>query len=289
MGENVLDALRRRQAALAARIAEPQSAADRATLRVEILALFEDLEAASAGVATLKDDANRLAEAWRALPEPAPAAAASGTRPANDQIKVHTDRLNASTFVEKGWNLIALGDHVGAERALAHALELAPDDPRTEALLGWARMHQEKFDEALTSFQRVLMRDATNAMARVNIGFICLKRRIFGEAIEHLSRALHSEDRKAALYAHFYLGLVYLEREMHADACAFLEKAIGLGPNLIEAYYHLGHAHLLSGVRDRALETWRRGAEANKFNPWSKRCADMVSRVERGEAVLRSA
>lgn len=289
MREAALDALRRRQAALASRMAGPEAAADRAVLRLEILALFEELEAAGAGVAELKDDVNRLAEAWKELPPAAPNASPSGQRSDDDHSRRHTDRLNASTFVEKGWSLIAVGEHAEAEMALLHALKLAPDDPQTEALLGWAQMHQEKLDEALASFQRVLMRDAMNAMARVNIGYICLRRRIFGEAIEHLSRAMLSEDRKAVLYAHFYLGLVYLEREMYADACTFLEKAIGLGPNLIEAYYHLGHAHWLHGEPDRALETWRHGAEANKFNQWAKRCADMAGSVERGEAVSRSA
>jgi tetratricopeptide (TPR) repeat protein len=286
MREAALDALRRRQAALASRIAGPLAAADRAVLRLEILAMFEELEAAGAGVAELKDEVNRLAEAWKELPATAPNAAPSGLGGGSG---THTDRLNASTFVEKGWSLIAAGDHAGAETALLHALELAPDDPRTEALIGWAQMHQEKLDDALASFQRVLLRDAKNAMARVNIGYICLRRRIFGEAIEHLSRALYSDDRKAVLYAHFYLGLVYLEREMYADAETFLEKAIGLGPNLIEAYYHLGHAHWLHGEPDRALETWRRGAGANRFNQWAKRCADMVGSVERGEAISRSA
>jgi tetratricopeptide (TPR) repeat protein len=168
-------------------------------------------------------------------------------------------------------------------------LELAPDDPRTEALLGWAQMHQEKYDDALLAFQRVLMREPGNAMARVNLGYICLKRRIFGEAIEHLSRAMRCEDKKANLYAHFYMGLVYLEREMFADAAVFLERAISLGPNLIEAYYHLGRAHWLNGVRDRALETWRRGADANKFNPWAKRCSEMAETAERDESVVPSA
>jgi tetratricopeptide (TPR) repeat protein len=150
-------------------------------------------------------------------------------------------------------------------------------------------MHQEKYDDALLSFQLVLMREPANSMARVNLGYICLKRRIFGEAIEHLSRALRADDRKAVLYAHFYLGLVYLEREMFEDAVAFLQRAIALGPNLIEAHYHLGRAHWWNGARDRALDTWRRGADANKFNPWAKRCAEMLEQVEQGEAVPRSA
>lgn len=287
MGERPGDALRRRHAAISARLEDPQAASERAQLRNEILALFQDVESAVADLVGLKDEVKRLGERWKSL-QPAvsePAPAPRLTRSPHPQ----SDHLNASSFVEKGWNLISLGDYPGAERALRRALELAPDDPSSEALLGWAQMHQEKYDDALLSFQRVLAREPGDAMARVNLGYICLKRRIFGEAIEHLARALRAGDKKAALYAHFYMGLVYLEREMFEDASAFLDKAIALGPNLIEAYFHLGRAHWLHGARERALETWRRGADANKFNPWAKRCAEMAARAERGEPVSVSA
>ena len=172
---------------------------------------------------------------------------------------------------------MSLGDHAGAEAALQHALSLSPNDPQGLALLGWAQMLQEKYDEALLNFQRVLMREPQNSLARVNVGYICLKKKIFGEAIEHLSKALRLDnDRKATLYAHFYLGLVYLERDMFEDAQTFFQKSLALGPNLIEAYYELGRAFWFNGQRDEAMQTWRDGFAANKFAPWSKRCAEVL-------------
>ena len=86
-------------------------------------------------------------------------------------------------------------------------------------------MLQDKFDDALLNFQKVLVREPQNALARINVGYICLKKGIFGEAIEHLSRAIRLDnDKKATLYAHFYLGLVYLERDMFEDAQTFFQK-----------------------------------------------------------------
>ena len=68
------------------------------------------------------------------------------------------------------------------------------------------------------------MREPANSLARINVGYICLKKRIFGEAIEHLSKAIRmANDKKATLYAHYYLGLVYLEREMFEDADTSVE------------------------------------------------------------------
>jgi tetratricopeptide (TPR) repeat protein len=145
-------------------------------------------------------------------------------------------------------------------------------------------MLDEDYDEALGNFSKVLMKEPANALARINVGYICLKKGIFGEAIEHLSKAIRLDnDAKATLYAHYYLGLVYLEREMYEDAQTFFRKSLTLGPNLVEAYFELGRAHWLGGQKDDAKEAWRAGAAANKFNPWGKRCAEVLAKVEAGE------
>jgi tetratricopeptide (TPR) repeat protein len=262
--------------------------ADRDTVKAEIIALFKSVEAHLGELTALRDDIKRLVDKWKALPSTAaPSLAPQFTA---EKPLVHADHLGASTFVEKGWSRLSLGDYEGAETALVKALELSPNDPQTEALLGWAQMLQEKYDDALLNFQKVLMRQPANALARINVGYICLKKRIFGEAIEHLSKAIRLDnDRKATLYAHFYLGLVYLEREMYEDAQTFFQKTLALGPNLIEAYYELGRAFWFAGERERATQAWREGYAANKFNPWGKRCAEVLQTVEAGGEPPRTA
>jgi tetratricopeptide (TPR) repeat protein len=275
MGE-LGDAYRARLAALATRLDAPSAAAERDALRDALIALGKGLEQDLADLATLKEEAKALVERWKGLQVTA-APAFTAERP------VVADHIGASTFIEKGWTRISLGDYAGAEEALGKALKLAPDDPQAVSLLGWAQMLQEKHDDALMQFQKVLMREPGNALARINVGYICLKKRIFGEAIEHLSRAIRLDsDRKATLYAHFYLGLVYLERDMFEDAQTFFQKTLTLGPNLIEAYYELGRAYWFNGQKEEAVQTWRDGYTANKFNPWGKKCAEVLATVERG-------
>ena len=247
-------------------------------------------------IAGLKTDVLALIDQWKQLataPETAtaPDAAAEPVPPAplpDARPLVQADHLGASTFIERGWHQISSGDADGAEASLTRALQLAPDDPQAEALLGWAQMLQQKHDEALLLFQRVLLRDPNNSLARVNVGYICLKKGIFGEAIEHLSRVIRADnDRKATLYAHFYLGLVYLERDMYEDAQGFFRRSLSLGPNLIEAYYELGRALWFGGDPAEARRAWREGFQANKFSPWGKRCAELLQTVEAGGAPLR--
>ena len=150
-------------------------------------------------------------------------------------------------------------------------------------MLGCAQMLQEQYDTARRTFEGVLARDPQHALARTNIGYICLRTKQYGDAIEQLSLAItQGTDRKATLYAHLYLGMVYREREMFVDAETFFRKALALGPNLLQAWYELGYTFWSSGRRADALTAWKTGAEANKFSPWGKRCAAVVTMVEQG-------
>ncbi len=296
MTDSTLTSLRAQFDELSASLGAPEAAARRAALKADIIALYRAVEQEMGELALLKEEVKGLVQRWKAIDEdvatvsaPPVAAPAALSTPQPPEGPTRADHLNASTYLEKGWSLISLGDHAGAEAALAKALALAPNDPQGESLLGWAQMLQAKYDDALLNFQKVLMRQPQNSLARINVGYICLKKQIFGEAIEHLSKAIRLDnDRKATLYAHYYLGLLYLEREMYEDAQNFLRKAIALGPNLIEAHYELGRAIFFAGDREGAMTAWREGARANKFNPWGKRCAATLQEVEAGGSPPRS-
>jgi tetratricopeptide (TPR) repeat protein len=291
MSESLMAGLKGQYQELEGRLLAAQDAAAREAVKREIIALFKRVDGALTELGQLKEGLRGLAERYKQMNNaggvagtPAPAPQFTGARPA-----VQADHLGASTFIEKGWSLISLGDYAGAVQALEKALQLSPGEIQAQSLLGWAQMLHEDYDEALSTFSRVLMKEPANALARINVGYICLKKRIFGEAIEHLSKAIRLDnDRKATLYAHYYLGLVYLEREMYEDAQTFFRKTLALGPNLIEAYYDLGRAQWFGGNKAGARRTWSEGQKANKFNPWAKRCQEMLDLVAAGGEVPRS-
>jgi tetratricopeptide (TPR) repeat protein len=264
-----------------------QVGAERDGVKKDIISLFKRVDAALTDLAQVKEEIRGLVEQYKQSSNGSGTSAApqfSGTLPA-----VHADHLGASTYIEKGWSLISLGDYGAAIQALEKALTLSPGAVDATSLLGWAQMLNENYDEALGNFSKVLMKEPANALARINVGYICLKKGIFGEAIEHLSKAIRLDnDRKATLYAHYYLGLVYLQREMYEDAQTFLRKTLKLGPNLIEAYFELGRALWLGGEREEAVRVWTEGYKKNKFNPWAKRCLEMVEVASAGGEVPRS-
>lgn len=289
MADRLAALYRTRFAALDARLKAPTASKERDRLKSDISDLFRALDAELGELGKLKDEVRQLIERWKTLDgaressretarEPSTAPEFAGERPV-----LHSDHLGASTFIEKGWNLISSGEYDGAEAALKKALTLSPGEPQAESLLGWAMMLNEKYDDALLAFQKVLMRAPANALARVNLGYVCLRKRLFGEAIEHLSRAIRLDnDRRATMYANFYLGLVYVERGMFDEAQAFLKRAIALGPNLLQAQFELGRAYWRAGQRDDAVAAWRAGYAANKLNPWGQRCGEAVATVDAG-------
>lgn len=258
---------------------------ERAALKAEIIALYRDVDRELSVLTALKEEVKDLVAKWKRLPAPdsAPAPTPSeDTDIALPAISGRVDHLGASTFVAKGWSAISIGDFAAAENSLGKALDLAPEDLEAAALLGWALMGQQRYDEALTVLNGVVAREPSHALARVNIGYVCLQQGAYGDAIEHLVRAARADDRKATLYANLYLGQLYQRREMYDDAVAFFHTALSLGPNLIEARYELGRTHRLAGDHDAALEAWRGGAQASKLNVWSKRCEDALAAVAQG-------
>jgi len=286
MSEPASATFRARFREIEALLAGASTGPDREAVKREIIALFKAVDASLTELTQLKEEIRGLVDRYKqaaAAAVPAQAPQFTGSRPA-----VHEDHIGASTFIEKGWSLISLGDHAGAIQALNRALALSPGAVQAQSLLGWAQMLSEQYDDALGTFSRVLMSEPANALARINVGYICLRKGIFGEAIEHLSKAIRLDnDRKATLYAHYYLGLVYFEREMYEDAQTFFRKTLQIGPNLLEAWFELGRALWFGGDRERAVEAWTEGHKANKFSPWAKRCKEMIDLAASGGDIPR--
>lgn len=199
------------------------------------------------------------------------------------------DELNASTFVDRGWSKLAVGDFVAAEVALRKALELNPGDLYAAVLLAWAEVAQERSDDALARLAVVLAGAPQHALGHVVAGHAHLRAERWPEAEAHLAQALALEgDRKAALYAWYYMGQLKLSTSRWDEAIAAFARALEYGPNLVEARYETGHAHWGAGRPDAARAAWKAGADANRFNPWSARCREMLATLDAGGTPTRA-
>jgi tetratricopeptide (TPR) repeat protein len=269
---DALGGMRDRYARLAGRMQKLAFMAppERERLRQELEELASAAEAALADVLELKERIRGLAHDLGAAPPV--------------QACVRVDHLGSATFVEQGWSLLANGEYAEAAERLHRALELAPRDIDIETMLGWALMRAGRYDAATLTLDGVLAREPAHALARASVGYVRLKQGDFAGALEQLSGVLSAgADRKASLYANFYLGLLYLEREMYCDAKSYLASALELAPNLIEAWWQLGRACYLEGNPADAGRAWRHGAETGRYTSWGDRCRRALERLD-GEA-----
>jgi len=288
MADDLVQSVKARRVQISAALEAARTPPSLAAVKKDIIALFKQVDGAITDLTAVKAEIRTLVDRYKQAEEQGEAGGGAAPGIETARPVVQADHIGASTFIGKGWSLISLGDYDGAIQALAKALALSPGEVEAESLLGWAQMLKEDYDDALATLQKVLMKEPGNSLARINLGYVCLKKKIYGEAIEHLSKAIRmANDPKATLYANFYLGLVYLQREMFEDAENFFKKTLDIGPNMIEAYYELGRAQWLCGNADAAKATWQAGFAANKFNPWGKKCRDMLATVEAGGAPPR--
>lgn len=179
--------------------------------------------------------------------------------------------LDIATYLDRAWNLIVMEEYDEATNNLKKVLEIDPKNLRGLGLMGLSLMHKEMYDEAMLYFQKVILIEPDNPFALNNLGFICYKKGIWGEAIEHLSKvARQTKDKMARIYANYYLGLVYYEREMITDAVKFFEEALKLGPNLQEISYYLGTAELKRYEFRKAVEYFEKCMNIDKESKYGK-------------------
>ena len=280
-----LESLRDRHQRLLARLHGEHATTELALLKKEIIALIREADAGVAAFSVLRDDVRAMVAEWKAVEQRSNTPA---TTPVPATLRV--DHLGASTFIEKGWSRLSTGDAIGAEESLRRALELSPADPQIFTLLAWALVQQERFDDAQTALDAARRVAPDFSLAGVVGGLLALRRANPEHAVQLLREAITdaSADRRSVLYAHLYLGVALREANAHQESMAVLQRALELGPNMLEAALELGYTMRAVGDESGALATWRRAASANKFSPWGKRCAELVVMHERGEVAVGS-
>lgn len=206
-------------------------------IRKEIEQLYTELADSSKALTQAQEDLKTITQEFKSR-----SSAKTEVDKFYSFVKSQTSaELDIATLNDRAWNLICMKKFAEAIEVTSRVLAIDPRDVKALGYTGFALMNQERYDDAMLYFQEVLLIEPDNPFALNNLGYICYKKGIWGEAIEHLTNAAkQTKDRMAALYANYYLGLVYYDRNMILDAVKFFEAAVKLGPNLQEAYYYLG-------------------------------------------------
>src|SRR3954454_24911617 len=143
MSETGAQGYRTMFATLDKKLSSPDATKNLDALKAELAAFYRTVDKDVDQLTALREETRGLIDRWKALRGEQPSLAPTFAAERPDVAR--EDHIGASTFIEKGWSKLALGDHEGAETALRRAIELSPKDPQAQALLGWALMHQEKY------------------------------------------------------------------------------------------------------------------------------------------------
>ncbi len=263
-----------------------------AQLKEDIIACFREADAALLAAQAAKDAVKALAERWKVLNTNTPSAAQNQSAPAQvlsaaaAPVSARVDLLGASTFVEKGWNLLSLGQVPEAIVALQKALSLAPGQVEALVLLAWAYVNDGQLDAAHAPLEEARAQAPDDALAVMVWGRWLALQGHFTDADRCLEQVAASGDGRAALYAHLYRAQLQRTLGAHDAAALTLRHALQKGPNLVQAWYELGRTHWECGRRADALQAWQSGSAANKFSPWGKRCAALLDLVAASQELV---
>jgi arylsulfatase A-like enzyme/Tfp pilus assembly protein PilF len=150
-----------------------------------------------------------------------------------------------------------------SEEAIEDCQEALKIDPEYEsAILTLAHAYrlQEKYDDAIAGYDRLIQLNPRDARPHVNLGDIYLKLKDIDKATSHLQQAIEM-DPEMSSRAHNLLGSAYLEKKKLEEAEQEITKALELRPRIPDAHYFLALLYEERQDFSRALEEYKKEIE----------------------------
>jgi Flp pilus assembly protein TadD len=159
---------------------------------------------------------------------------------------------------------MAAGDPAGAVTFYRRALQIEPDQPKTQMALADALIDSGGTEEAVDLYRKVLAKDSSNAQAMSGLGVALVR---FGQpqqAAEILRKGL---DKAPSARGYRALGVAD-SMQGNADAAeADFAKGLALAPQDIGLRANLGLAQAIAGKFDPAIANLRAAAVGPSSSP----------------------
>ena len=164
-------------------------------------------------------------------------------RPAADEF-----RIVASDYV-------LLRDYADAVKWFGELTVEKPEDPVGWYLLGRALYNEDRFEEAISDFQRALKLRSDYVEAENNLGLAWQGLRKLDRAKEAFQAAIDwQRDHPSDAQPYLNLGSLLVQQGQTADAVSRLETAAGLSPKNPKIHEELGKAYEILNDLPRARE-----------------------------------
>ena len=141
-----------------------------------------------------------------------------------------------------------------AEQGFQRALDLNPGYPFAHLLYSDYLVCRGRIEQAVAEARRAEELDPLSENMNWHVGYILYFARRYGEGIQQLQNTLELDPNYA--WAHWFLGLSYIQKSMFAEAIASLEKAAVLSKSPTHVAW-LASAYAMSGNTLRARKLFR--------------------------------
>lgn len=143
-------------------------------------------------------------------------------------------------------------DYLEAPAYFKTYLQLRPDDPRAEMMLGYSLYLANELPPATSHLEKAAQLDPKLTEARYYLGMIAYKEANDSKAEELFRAVLSDSDNHAQ--AGLALGKLYLRQRKYEQAAAELERSVRLLPADSDAHFQLSRVYAQLGNQDKALK-----------------------------------
>jgi len=133
-------------------------------------------------------------------------------------------------------------DRLQAERRIALALQLAPDEPEARTSMGSLYYHNREYDKALQELTRSRDLQPNNADVLMEIAYVHRRDGRFRQALDEMLEAIEIDPRSPSHYAQTAASATHLHDYDLAEELS--RKAISLAPELAGAYGELALVYM---------------------------------------------
>jgi Tfp pilus assembly protein PilF len=129
-------------------------------------------------------------------------------------------------------------DYASAENVYKGLIKESPKDATLWNHLGIAQQQQDRFNDALKSYQQAAKLDKKGGEAWNNIGTVYFEQMKWVKAVHTYQKAIELDPYNATFFSN--LGLAYLKHKQVPEAITAFQRALALDPDVFERRGRLG-------------------------------------------------
>ncbi len=167
--------------------------------------------------------------------------------------------------LDRGLELLQLGDSQGALTVLKQAEQTAPSSAAVQRVLGLVYQRQENYAQAIAALRQAVELDAKNLQGQLSLGWTLHLDGQDAEAAQSLWQAIELNPKSVEAYN--ALAIVRLAQDNVEAALAINRWALRLKPDNEIAFYNLALACHRAWDWPCALDSAQRAAQLEPSNP----------------------